>query len=595
MAPRIRLLWALSAILANLQPATGVIVEDLTSLPPMEYDFVIVGGGTAGCVLANRLTENPLFNVLVIEAGNTHEDVLDVMVPAFAQNLIGSQYDWNYTSIPQTGLDGRTLFLPRGQILGGTSAMHFMAYTRGSASDYDRWATVAGDPGWCWDSMFPYMLKGERWSSPPTPENSEKHDPAFHSTEGILGVSLSTVPRAVNGKLLEASAELGGEFAYDRDMNDGTSLGLGWVQSTISNGTRSSAASSYLGPAYVNRDNLHVLVKHRVVSLGETASSEGELSPSFREVSFVKDDDTEQIHQVTATKEVILSAGTYGTPQILMLSGIGDPAELQNAGIASKVDLPSVGKNLTDHVIFRVQWDLGINATIDPFANQTLVAEALEEWHQHRTGFLTAMVAIMFAWIRLPESWPLWANFSDNSSGPDSPHLEILPEGSGLYPLPGPSLGIHVALASPQSRGSVGLSSNDPFQQPLINSGLLTAGFDVAALVEGVKAARRLVGAQAFAEWNLTLSAPFAEALTDIELYEVIKSVAQSGAHVVGTATMSPADAGYGVVNPDLRVKSVSGLRVVDASVMPHVPVGHIQASVYAVAERAADLIKSSW
>ncbi|KAH6904212.1 glucose-methanol-choline oxidoreductase [Coprinopsis sp. MPI-PUGE-AT-0042] len=339
----------------------AVIVEDFQSLPTTDYDFVIVGGGAGGCAMANRLSENPSHKVLLIEAGPNSEGVLDIMIPAhyFIKGFrAGNAFDWGYKTAPQVGLNNRTDGVTRGYVLGGSSATNGMIYTRGSYDDYDLWANLTGDAGWSWDSLLPYFLKSEKWSLPADNHNiTGQYDPAFHNTDGIVGVSIPGYPQAIAEPLREAAEEIGLE--YDQDVNDGVPMGIAWQTMTIANGTRSSAAYAYLAPNYVSRPNLHVVVNHRATKLLETfvGGSEDRSVPAFRTVVFNRNNSTTSLN-VTATKEVILSAGSYGTPQLLLLSGIGNSTDLEAFGIEPIIDLPSVGKNLTDHVLMGMQWNV---------------------------------------------------------------------------------------------------------------------------------------------------------------------------------------------------------------------------------------------
>ncbi|TEB27972.1 pyranose dehydrogenase [Coprinellus micaceus] len=568
------------------------IQETISSFPNVTYDFVIVGGGTAGAVLANRLTENPRWNVLVIEAGPSHEGVLDSMVPNFSFNLQNTIHDWNYTSTPQPGLNNRSVAIPRGHMLGGCSSINGMFYTRGSSSDYDRWATVTGDDGWSWKNLLPYILKNERWTSPSDLRNtSGQFNHTVHGRHGKTYVSLYSVPEALDEKIMAAADELGGEFAYNIDTNSGDPLGTGWLQVTVGKGERSSSATAYLAPEYLKRPNLHVLVKNRVTKLLRTSSLTG--LPAFRTVQFTEGYGDGGYFQVTARNEVILSAGSFGTPHILQVSGIGDSRELLAAGVEPIVDLPSVGKNLTDQPQFSMIWSLGINQTFTPTAE--LQAQWLAEWHAKRTGPLTGVGVNSIAWIRIPDSSPIWDTHSDPTSGRNTPHIELAFIGGGLYPLPGRIMGINDVVAEPHSRGSISVKSSSIFDYPLIDMGLLTHPFDMAALKHGITAIRKFVSASTFQAYNLSLVYPFTDESTDTEVEAAIRGVVASNVHPVGTATMSKKGDKWGAVDPDLRVKGVDGLRIVDASVMPFITCSHTQAAVYAIAERASDMIAESW
>ncbi|KXN84482.1 L-sorbose 1-dehydrogenase [Leucoagaricus sp. SymC.cos] len=555
--------------------------DNVANIPDLDWDFIIVGGGTAGSVLASRLTENPQFNVLVLEAGPTNKNVTNSVVPGLESHLANSRYDWNYTTVPLAGLNNRSVPLQRGHILGGSSSVNGMVYTRGSSSDYDRFAAVAGDEGWSWDNIQKYFRKHERFQEPVDNHNiTGQYDPAVHSTNGRVPVTLpGFLHPAVDNVTIQASLELGGDFRYNADMNSGTPLGLGWLQSTIGHdGTRSSAATTYLDDKTRTRQNLHIVTDTRVTRVLKTNGTKG---LDIRTVE-IRNSETAKPVLVTASKEVILSGGTIGSPLILMHSGIANADKLIEFGITPVLNNTSVGKNLTDHPLF------GIILTADP----DLQAKALELWNTNRTGPYVQLTAIdHLAWTRLPSN--ITDTLGDPSSGSNSAHFEFI---LGVKVVAAPGIWVMFAvLVSPTSRGLLSISSNNPFDQPMIDLGFYTNDFDLIAAREAIKSAITFSNAPAFKNIITGLIGPLANASTEAEINDIIRNTTISSLHPVGTASMSPKDADWGVVDPDLRVKHITGLRIVDASVMPFVPCAHTQVATYVIAERGAGLIRSAW
>lgn len=568
--------------------------NSIHNIPKNEWDFIIIGGGTAGSVLAGRLTENPKFKVLVIEAGPNNEGVLQSIVPGLQPTLPNSQYDWNYTTISMKGLSGRSVGYPRGRLLGGSSAINGMVYTRGAASNYDRWAKVTGDPGWSWDRLQPYLDKQEKFESP-----ADNHsiagmvDPAVHSGNGAVPVSIpGFLHPSSDAVTLEATKELGDEFRFNLDWNSGHPLGVGWLQATIGyDGTRSTAATAYLTPHVRARKNLHIVTDTRVTRVLPT---EGARRLEVRTVEIGSPDSPDRV-LLTASKEVILAAGAIGTPHILLNSGIGDQVDLEALNIPVVLHNPGVGRNLTDHIGFSLSFGLKPGAIDEgPWGNllfdPALQAEALELWQTNRTGPYVALVPVdHLGWIRVPDNSPIFDQFEDTSSGPDAAHIEmVLGAVGGFY-------STNVYMISPASRGSLKLKSSDPFSDPLIDPNFLDSDFDVLVTREGIKAALRFVDAPVMKGLITGVLGPLANITSDEDMDPIIRDGADSAWHPVGTASMSPKGANWGVVDPNLLVKKVSGLRIVDASIMPYIPCAHTQTPVYLIAERAADLVKEAW
>ncbi|KAG6853995.1 hypothetical protein C0991_011652 [Blastosporella zonata] len=419
------------------------------------------------------------------------------------------------------------------------------------------------------------ICKNERWTAPADHHDTRgQFDPAVHGFDGINAVSLSGFPHSIDSRVIRTTAELPDEFPFNLDMNSGNPLGLGWLQTTIKRGERSSSATSYLGPKFMNRKNLHVVLNTRVTRLLEAPSATGIGigQPLIRTVEFASVHAHEPRITITASKEIILCAGTIGTPHILLHSGIGDAGNLKAMGITPVVNLPDVGQNLSDQPSLTNMWFVNSNETLDSIgSNETLREEVFDEWKKHRTGPLVASsFTTHIAWSRVSSDSPLFRTIPDPASGKNTPHFELLiGDGAGLgSTIQGHFINVGTTVVTPTSRGSVSLGSLDPFDQPLIDPAYLASEFDIFAMRESVKSARRFLAAPIWKDYVIGPAGGLVNATTDELLDDYIRKGTFTSAHPVGTAAMSARNAGFGVVDPDLLVKQISGLRIVDASVM---------------------------
>ncbi|EMD32772.1 hypothetical protein CERSUDRAFT_118493 [Gelatoporia subvermispora B] len=565
-----------------------------SQLEKTEYDFIIVGAGTAGNVIANRLTEESSFTVLIVESGISNAGVIADEIPYLATTLLPtSSLTWNYTSTAQSGLNGRTIPYPRGRALGGSSTINLQAWTRASQDDWNRFASFTGDNGWSWDAMLPYMKKSESLVAPPDHHNtSGEIIPSLHGTSGPVQISLGGFPMEIDQRVFDTTEDLPSEFPFNEDMNSGSPLGIGRLPFSVdTEGRRSSSATAYLQPV-LNRSNIDVLVMTQVTKLIASGTTDG--MPHFDAVQIAQSP-TSPRFQISAKKEVILCAGAVNTPQILQLSGVGDPTHLRAMGIEPVVELSDVGQNLVDHPFLTLQWFANAQGTTDVVArNATVATELLQEWEETGTGRYCDPGTNQIAWLKVG------AGLEDASAGPTAAQIELMFfDGFAslvqAVPPTGQYFTIGAAVSSPFSRGSITLASTDPFDFPLIDPGLLTDSRDMSVMIQAVRIGMKMVEASA---WNGYILGPATEltpASSDAEIANFARNFTSTEFHPAGSARMGPESGQEGVVTPDLKVKGAVGLRIVDASVFPYIPASHLQACVYATAERAADLIKSDW
>jgi len=523
--------------------------------PMNSFDYIVVGAGSAGCVLANRLSADPQVRVLLVEAGGRDRSP-NIKIPAAFAKQFHSKLDWDFATEPEPHVDGRSLYIPRGKALGGSSSMNAMLYVRGRPLDYDAWA-AQGAPGWGYQDVLPYFIRSE---------DNARGASEWHGAGGPLRVSEQRSPRPLDRRLIDAS--VGAGIPWVPDYNGPEQDGVSMFQVTQSDGKRFSSADAFLRPA-LGRPNLEVRTRTTVLGVElEGARAAGVRLRKGRHGSEV----------VRAQREVILSAGAIGSPQLLQLSGIGDPGELRAVGVEVRHELPGVGGNLQDHPFVSVIWEVSDTDTL-------LVAEQprfLAEWVLRRSGPLTSPVAEVVAFHRTRGGLP--AADIQFHMGP------AYYEDHGAETYDGHAMVIAPVLVSPRARGRVWLRSADPTDKPRILTNSLSEPEDMASLVAGVKLAREIGRQPQAAEIITREIKPGAGTSDDTDIEADIRRRLMLIYHPVGTCRMSDTAEGA-VVDSRLRVHGLDALRVVDASIMPVIPGGNTNAPTMMVAEKAADLI----
>jgi choline dehydrogenase-like flavoprotein len=529
-----------------------------------EFDYVVIGGGSAGCVLAARLTEDPSVTVALLEAGPADTSVLIHCPAGIALLAKTGQANWGFQTVPQVGLGGRRGYQPRGKVLGGSSSVNAMVYARGHPADYDHWASL-GNPGWGWDDVLPLFRRAE---------HNERGADALHGQGGPLNVADLRSPNPVARAFVAAGVQAG--FPENPDFNGPSQEGVGMYQVTHRNGERCSVAKGYLTP-HLGRPNLKVITGARATRLlldgRRTTGVEYRLGDG-------------STARVLARREVLLSAGALQSPQLLMLSGIGPGAHLNEHGIPVVHDLPGVGQGLHDHPdVVQVVDAPGLADLFGlSFAGAVRLMRGVFEWRSRRTG-------------------PLTTNFAEAGAFLRSRPEETLPDlqlhfvvgklvDHGRKTVFGHGYSCHVCLLRPKSRGSVRLAGVDPLAAPAIDPAFFAERDDVEAMVRGFKLMRAILAQPALAGLGGRELAVSAGARTDAQIEQFLRERADTIYHPVGSCAMGPgADA---VVDASLRVRGVQGLRVVDASVMPRIVGGNTNAPTVMIAEKAVDLIRAA-
>ncbi len=528
-----------------------------------EFDYIIVGAGSAGCVLANRLSENPSHRILLIEAGPKDRSPWIHIPAGFSRMFVNPKYNWGYMSAPEPGLDNRPIYSPRGKTLGGSSAINGMMYIRGHAADYDGWRQM-GNEGWAYEDVLPYFMKSE--------DNSRGAD-AFHGAGGEMGVSDQVEVHAISKLFVEAAVQSG--LPATDDFNGASQDGAGLTQVTVKNGVRESTARAFLRPVQ-NRANLEIwpeVLTHKIL-LEDNKATGVQISRGG------------EIQTVAARKEVILSAGTYNSPQLLQLSGIGPGDLLQDLGIPVAHELKGVGENMHDHTYVGMVYETARGQSSNADIKGLGILAHVFKYITQRKGLLTIPTSQACAFIRaLP--------------GADRPDLQIAfrpvsfelgPKGAELSDYPGVTASC--CRLRPQSRGHVRITSADPTKAPEILHNYLVDPTDQQSVVLGLRWMRDVFGTAPLRLQCREEVLPGQARQSDDELLAYARASSTPVYHPVGSCKMGQDD--MAVVDDQLRVHGIDRLRVIDASIMPVISSGNTNGPTIMIAEKGADLVKAA-
>jgi len=527
------------------------------------YDYIVVGAGSAGAVVAHRLSADPRSTVLLLEAGPASHPWSRIPI-GFAKLIANPAANWLYTSEPETNTNGRKLPVPRGKILGGSSAINGLAFVRGQAQDFDTWAQL-GNRGWSYDEVLPFLKRMERYES--------GGDDRFRGRDGPLRVTNPPPHDPLFATLIKAAGQVG--IPHNPDYNGATQDGIAMSQATISSGRRMSTAHCYLEPIR-QRQNLRI----ETDALAEALVLDGSRCKGVR-YSVAGD-----LREAHAAREVVISAGSVNSPQLLELSGIGQPERLRDLGIAVRHALPGVGENLRDHYAPRTRWAIGAKGVTfnDRGRGLGLVGQALR-YAFLQQGMLAMVAAPLRAFVRSREGLEApdillgWVPML-TEPGPNGPKLSRQ-SGMTCYAHP----------MRPESKGHIHIVSSDPCRPPAINFNFLSSPIDAEITARAVRIARAIMTAAAMAPLRVTEIAPGASQTTDDEILDWVKRAAETTYHPVGTCKMGSDP--MAVVDARLRVHGIAGLRVADASIMPTLTSGNTNAPSIMIGEKAADLVLS--